>query len=129
MSSKSTILLSNANEHWYHDCLDDTFNLEIDPEHDCEGDEDGIFITIKKGTALHAAIEELWRKKALAGSMQPKSPWIPVSKPPEVGKDVVVTNGESIDTGFISSVSPFIDFWFKPTHWMYKKDFQFPLPE
>ena len=59
-----------------------------------------------------------------------KSPWIPVSELlPEVGSDIIATDRESIEVGFVLSVSPFIDFSFKPTHWMYAKDFQFPLPE
>lgn len=56
MSTKSTIILSDANEHWYHDCIDDTITLEIGREHAIEIDEEGTFVTIKKGTALFNAI-------------------------------------------------------------------------
>ncbi len=60
MSTKATILLSDHNEHWYHDCNDGSITLEIDDEHEIEKDDGCNFVTIKKGTALHAVIMELW---------------------------------------------------------------------
>lgn len=57
MSTKSTIWLSDANEHFYYDCSDDSFTLEFELDHLLiEGTL--CSLEIKKGTALHAAIKE-----------------------------------------------------------------------
>ena len=60
MSTKSSILLSRHNEHWYRDYIDNSITLEIDAEHEVERCDDGgsLIITIKDGTALHTAIGE-----------------------------------------------------------------------
>ena len=59
MSTKSSILFSRQNEHWYRDCNDNSITIEIDAEHEVEQCDDGsLIITIEHGTALHEAIGE-----------------------------------------------------------------------
>lgn len=65
MSTKSTILLTNANEHWYVDCQASVWEevttehaiiLEIGTEHRIETDDEGTRIIIEEGTELYKAI-------------------------------------------------------------------------
>jgi len=68
MSTRSTILLSDSGEHWYHDCSDDTFVLEFDTAHPMEDiDEDGGVVVVAKGTALHKALSEMRMKLITKG--------------------------------------------------------------
>ena len=58
MSGKTTIILSSDNEHWYYDCHEDAFFIEIDKQHEITKDHDEkMEIRIKKGTSLFNAIE------------------------------------------------------------------------
>jgi len=61
MSTKSTIWLSEENEHFYHDFFDDSFTLEFNIEH-LFIERSECCLEIKKGTALHTAIKEEMNK-------------------------------------------------------------------
>ncbi len=63
MSSKTSILLSNDNEHWYYDGMDHTYCLEIDKQHKLITDEEGMFVEIKADSELGKAIAELMRQR------------------------------------------------------------------
>lgn len=65
MSSKATLFLTNANEHWYHEGnaryyegtkAESAFVLEIAPKHKIETDEEGTFIVIEEGTELFESL-------------------------------------------------------------------------
>lgn len=56
MSTKSTILLSKDNEHWYEEGIDGSIVLEIERKHIEYMNEDDIIYCIKQGTPLHRAI-------------------------------------------------------------------------
>jgi hypothetical protein len=66
MSTKSTILLTSDNEHWYNDCnsayyeetkTQEAIVLQIHPRHKVETDEDGTRIIIEEGTPLYNSIK------------------------------------------------------------------------
>lgn len=62
MSTKSTILLTNdKNEHWYHDCIDNSFIIEINRNEFTSVDdmEEDVVIEIKEGSELHKKMEKL----------------------------------------------------------------------
>jgi len=68
VSTRSTILLTNENEHWYRDCngayheetsTEECLVLELDKRHKVEQDEDGTRIIIEEDTPLYQAILEL----------------------------------------------------------------------
>jgi len=65
MSSKSSLVLTEKNEHWYYDCSDDTFVLEFDTDTSiCEEliqDEKEYQVIIKKGTPLWLLLDTLQR--------------------------------------------------------------------
>jgi hypothetical protein len=48
MSTKSTIILTDDNEHWYHDCIDDELTLEFSKKNIRieTNDEDDLVISI-----------------------------------------------------------------------------------
>ena len=68
MSSKSTIILTSDNEHWYHDCqgayFEDTSSeecivLEFNAQHKIQRDKYGIRIIIESDTELYKSIKNL----------------------------------------------------------------------
>ncbi len=68
MSTKNTILLSEDNEHWYHDCSDDSLVIEIHKKNYNYSAiySDGSFsIRIPKGSSLWDEINKLnaWYKR------------------------------------------------------------------
>lgn len=71
MSTKSTILLSDKNEHWYHDCSDDSIILELDirdpdrVDYWFSNDGEDLCIKIEKGSHLWEEIMKLnhWYKR------------------------------------------------------------------
>jgi len=68
MSTKSTILLSNDNEHWYHDCSDDSIVLEFDKKNFTVliDDADDFVIEVPNGRDLWEEIMKLnhWCKRS-----------------------------------------------------------------
>jgi len=61
MSSKSSIFLTKDNEHWYHDCMDDSITIEIDKSNiqsDYSDDKD-LIIEIKPDCDLWNYLSEL----------------------------------------------------------------------
>jgi len=80
MSTKSTILLSDANEHWYVEHGDDD-NIYLEfgwgkGLHHIDTGPDGTLIVVKRGTSLHKAIIErigLWGIQAVLISDTPKT--------------------------------------------------------
>ena len=68
MSTKSTILFSNDNEHWYHDCSDDSIVLEFDKKNFTVliDDVDDFVIEVPNGRDLWEEIMKLnhWYKRS-----------------------------------------------------------------
>jgi len=64
MSTKSTIVLSDDNEHVYYDCYDDTINIEVDVKNIVEHGvcDDGYYISIKASSDLGKQLLELAHK-------------------------------------------------------------------
>ena len=56
MSSKTSLLLSVDNEHWYHEGFGGSLILEINIKHCFNFKEGKAIVEIKEGTALHRAI-------------------------------------------------------------------------
>jgi hypothetical protein len=64
MSSRSSIFLSDANEHWYNEQQDESYVLEFGKEHKVEMDgEGGIIVTV-------AFDSHLWRQIHYNGHRQ-----------------------------------------------------------
>lgn len=68
MSSKSTILLTTDNEHWYKDCnathwegtkAEEAIILEIGLQHTFEVTDEGLRIVIEEGTELFKELKKL----------------------------------------------------------------------
>ena len=63
MSTKSSIILTNMNEHWYYEHSDDTFILEFDSEtSECEELKDGeteFEVVLKKNSPLWKLLKTL----------------------------------------------------------------------
>ena len=60
MSSKSSIFLSDHNEHWYHEHADGSYVLEFDKAHGRESDGDGgLIITVRPGSPLWREIHAI----------------------------------------------------------------------
>jgi hypothetical protein len=71
MSSKSTIIFTSDNDHWYTDCNgqycqgsknDDPLVLEISPVHKIETTEYGTVVLIEKGTELYTQLMEFFSR-------------------------------------------------------------------
>ena len=58
MSTKCSLFLTEDNEHWYHDVMDDSFTIEIDKKNlqDDFSDSDDIILEIKEGSQLHECL-------------------------------------------------------------------------
>ena len=68
MSTKSTMILTTDNEHWYKDCngayyentgTKDCIVLEIDKRHRIETEEDYTRVIIEEGTPLYKALQRI----------------------------------------------------------------------
>lgn len=66
MSTKSTMILTGDNEHWYLDCNGPYYEktktqrcivLELDPRHKIEQDDEGTRVIIEEGTPLYNTLE------------------------------------------------------------------------
>ena len=68
MSTKSTVLLTDDNEHWYFDCssVPDDIIIEIDKKNITilEDDEDNLIISIKPNTSLYEKVYRSFVKGA-----------------------------------------------------------------
>lgn len=71
MSTKSTMILTYDNEHWYKDCngsyyegteTEECIVLEIGKKHMVEQDEDGTRIIIEEGTELYKELYDIFFK-------------------------------------------------------------------
>ena len=68
MSTKSTLILTQDNEHWYKDCNAKCFVLEFDKKHKVEVDEEGTRIIIESNTPLYEKLYKiLYPKEGIAG--------------------------------------------------------------
>lgn len=67
MSTKSTLILTKNNEHWYKDCNARCFVLEFDKKHKVEVDEEGTRIIVEPNTPLYKELYEiLYPKEEIA---------------------------------------------------------------
>ena len=62
MSTKSTVILTNDNEHIYHECIDDSYVLEFSKKNiDIDiNDEEDLVISINPGSDLYSQIDKLF---------------------------------------------------------------------
>ena len=64
MSTKSTIILTSSNEHWYRETIDGSIILEIDANiHEVRDDNDNILhgdieVVVRPDTALHKVLSD-----------------------------------------------------------------------
>jgi len=65
MSTKSTIFLTNDNEHFYNECLDDSIVLEFDKENIeiLTNNDDDLVVSVKKGSELYDILKYRLSKK------------------------------------------------------------------
>lgn len=67
MSTKTSILLTNQNEHWYYDCHDDTINIEINNKtiDSFERDSEQTFVSFKNDSELGVELSKIIKKNEI----------------------------------------------------------------
>ena len=62
MSTKSTIILTDDNEHWYHDCTDNEITLEFSKKNiriDANDDEDLVISITNLNSEIYKVLSKL----------------------------------------------------------------------